>query len=193
VPTAVIASNGLFWPLISRAARTPGSRSAPPFQYSPHYFIMPFMRIACPKCAAEYEVPASRLPPRKTVRCARCGGEWAAVEEAEGLSRKVAATLSEQELNRHAEVEEPLPQMTAMDRLAAAGLRPARSTRLVAAWILTLVILMATGAATIVWREPVVRAWPPSGRILGSADHMTPGLAQHPGNAVAPPSRSLKE
>jgi predicted Zn finger-like uncharacterized protein len=141
---------------------------------------MRFMRIACPKCAVEYEVPSSRLPPRKTVRCARCGSEWAAVEEDEASSREVAAPLSEQELKRHAEAEEPLPRMTAMDRLAATGLRPARSTRLVAAWILTLVILIAAVAATIVWREPVVRAWPPSGRILGSADRMTPGRSSTP-------------
>jgi predicted Zn finger-like uncharacterized protein len=154
---------------------------------------MRFMRIACPKCAAEYEVPASRLAPRKTVRCARCGGEWTAVGEAEELSQEVAATLSEQELNHHAELEEPAPLMTAMDRLAATGLRPPRSTRLVAAWILTLVILMAAVAATIVWREPVVRAWPPSGRVLGSAAHMTPASAQHPAKTVAPLSRSPKE
>ena len=154
---------------------------------------MRFMRIACPKCAAEYEVPASRLAPRKTVRCARCGGEWTAVGEAEELSQEVAATLSEQELNHHAELEEPPPLMTAMERLAATGLRPPRSSRLVAAWILTLVILMAAVAATIVWREPVVRAWPPSGRVLGSAAHMTPASAQHPANAVAPLSRSPKE
>ena len=70
---------------------------------------MRFMRIACPKCAAEYEVPASRLTPRKTVRCARCGGEWTAVGEAEELSPEVAATLSEQELDHHAELEEPPP------------------------------------------------------------------------------------
>jgi predicted Zn finger-like uncharacterized protein len=142
---------------------------------------MRFMRIACPKCTAEYEVPASRLPPRKTVRCARCGGEWAAVEETEGLSQEVAPTVLEKELNHHAEAEEPLPRMTAMDRLAATGLRPTRSTRLVAAWILTLVILMAAAAATIVWREQVVRTWPPSGRILGSADHMSRGLCSTTG------------
>ena len=150
------------------------------------------MRTACPKCAAEYEVPASRLPPRKMVRCARCGGEWEAVEEAEG-SREVTAALSEHELNRNEGAEEAIPRLTAMDRLAATGRRPPRSTRLVAAWILTLVILVAAVAATVVWREPVVRAWPPSGRILGWADHRTPTSAQPSADAVVPSSRSPKE
>jgi predicted Zn finger-like uncharacterized protein len=150
------------------------------------------MRIACPKCAAEYELPASRLPPRKMVRCARCGDAWEAVEEAEG-SGEVAATLSEQELNRDVGGEEILPRMTAMDRLAAPGRRPPRSTRLVAAWSLTLIILVAAVAATIVWRESVVRAWPPSGRILASANYKTPASAQHPANPVPPLSRSSKE
>ncbi len=154
---------------------------------------MRFMRIACPKCAAEYEVPASRLPPRKTVRCARCGDEWAAVEQAQEISREAAPVLSEQELSRHADVGEPLPQITDMDRLAARGLAPAGSTRLVAAWILTFVILISIVAATIVWRGPVVRAWPPSGRILGSANHTMSDLAQHQDNAVAPRSRSPRE
>jgi predicted Zn finger-like uncharacterized protein len=150
------------------------------------------MRTACPKCAAEYEVPASRLPPRKMVRCARCGGEWEAVEEAEG-SREVTAALSEHELNRNDGAEEAIPRLTGMDRLAATGRRPPQSPRLVAAWILTLVILVAAMTATVVWREPVVRAWPPSGRILGWTDHRTPISAQPPADAVVPSSRSPKE
>lgn len=150
------------------------------------------MRIACPKCAAEYEVPASRLSPRKMVRCARCGDAWEAVEEAEGSGEAVAA-VPEQELDQHVGGEEILPQITAMDRLAAPGRRPPRSTRLVAAWSLTLIILMAAVAATIIWRELVVRAWPPSGRILASVDSKKPAPAQHPANPVAPSSRSPKE
>ncbi|MBP0446348.1 zinc-ribbon domain-containing protein [Roseomonas sp. SSH11] len=38
------------------------------------------MRVACPECAAEYQLPpalASRLGEGRTVRCARCGTAWA--------------------------------------------------------------------------------------------------------------------
>jgi hypothetical protein len=59
--------------------------------------------------------------------------------------------------------------MTAMDRLAATAPLPRRSIGLTAAWIATLVVLIGAIAATIVWREATVRAWPPIGRILGPA------------------------
>ncbi|MFC7735476.1 zinc-ribbon domain-containing protein [Roseomonas sp. GCM10028921] len=37
------------------------------------------MRVACPECAAEYDLPpalATRLGEGRTVRCARCGTTW---------------------------------------------------------------------------------------------------------------------
>ena len=34
------------------------------------------MRIACPKCAAEYEVPPAMIGGGKNVRCARCRTTW---------------------------------------------------------------------------------------------------------------------
>jgi predicted Zn finger-like uncharacterized protein len=34
------------------------------------------MRIVCPNCSAEYEVPEARLRAGRAVRCARCGGTW---------------------------------------------------------------------------------------------------------------------
>jgi predicted Zn finger-like uncharacterized protein len=38
------------------------------------------MRVACPECSAEYDLPpalAARLAEGRTVRCARCGTAWA--------------------------------------------------------------------------------------------------------------------
>ncbi|SHJ02181.1 MJ0042 family finger-like domain-containing protein [Roseomonas rosea] len=38
------------------------------------------MRVACPECAAEYDLPpalAARLAEGRSVRCARCGTSWA--------------------------------------------------------------------------------------------------------------------
>jgi hypothetical protein len=38
------------------------------------------MRVACPECAAEYDLPpafAARLSEGRTLRCARCGITWA--------------------------------------------------------------------------------------------------------------------
>ena len=123
------------------------------------------MRIACPGCAAEYEVPASRLPPRKMVRCAQCGGEWIAVREAvEDVREPEAAAVPEP-----APEPEPttaLPFISAMDRLTASAPPPRSHAGLIGAWILTCVVLAATAAATIVWRGDIIATWPPSSRIL---------------------------
>jgi predicted Zn finger-like uncharacterized protein len=54
------------------------------------------MRIICPDCAAQYELPpelAARLPMR--VRCARCGDEWLA--EPVGLVPDAAAPALERD------------------------------------------------------------------------------------------------
>lgn len=144
------------------------------------------MRIVCPSCAAEYEVPASHLAPSRMVRCARCGGKWAAIAEAEELPPVPgpAEAQAEHEPDHCGEQAEALPPMTAMDRLAAPGPRPPRSASLIAAWVMTFIVVTAAVAATITWREWVVRAWPPSGRILGSPDYVT-APAQSPGNAAA--------
>jgi predicted Zn finger-like uncharacterized protein len=126
------------------------------------------MRIVCPSCAAVYEVPASRMTPRRMVRCARCGGEW----------------LADDETDEPPPVDDPprtpaepdaLPPVTAMDRLAVpVPRRPPRPAGLRAAWVMTFVILAAAVAGAIVWRGPVTRAWPPAGRILGSPELEAP-------------------
>jgi predicted Zn finger-like uncharacterized protein len=151
------------------------------------------MRIACPSCAAEYEVPTSRLTPRKLVRCARCGGEWVAIRDASELSPDANDTLAEHDPDRTREAEGALPPMTAMDRLAASAPPPSRPARLTAAWIMTFVILAVAVAAVIAWREPIVRAWPPSGRILGSSHSVTPVPDQRPDSAAPPSSRPEKK
>lgn len=120
------------------------------------------MRIVCPKCAAAYEVPADRLKVRRTVRCARCDEQWAAVQDIEHTSAPVDAP--------RAQTPQPaaaLPAFTAMDRLAAANRQPRRPVALAAAWVVTLGVLIAGVAAVIVWRADIVQAWPPSARILG--------------------------
>lgn len=130
------------------------------------------MRIACPSCAAEYEVPTSRMTPRRMVRCERCGNEWVAVQEAE--ENLVAAEPSDAEVDLAGPEEEmaSLPpaaaNVTAMDRLAPSRLHGRRDVGLVAAWIASVVLLVGAATATILCRSDVVRAWPASARLLGS-------------------------
>jgi predicted Zn finger-like uncharacterized protein len=135
------------------------------------------MRIACPNCAAEYEVPAPRLTAGKLVRCARCANKWLPVPPAEEIVRP------EESAEQPAPETEPdmtagLPGVTAMDRLAASPApRPPRA-RLIGAWLLTFVLLAGAVAATVGWRDTIVRTWPPIGRLLAATGHATAEPAQ---------------
>ncbi len=150
------------------------------------------MRIACPGCAAEYEVPDAALAagPRM-LRCARCATQFrAALPEAGAAAPPVSPRAAEQ------------PAAVDRERPAEAGLRagdgPARPppTRgpsrhspidpapeeaerrsggagLVLAWVLSLALLGGAGWAAFAYRAEVMEAWPPSIRLyeaLGMAD-----------------------
>jgi predicted Zn finger-like uncharacterized protein len=130
------------------------------------------MRIACPSCAAEYEVPASRLRPGKLVGCARCGNKWLPALETEKAVPPHAADV-QVPLPAEVAMARALPEVTAMDRLAATPASPPSRASLVVAWVLTFVVLAGALAAMIGWRDKVVRAWPPSGRILTATSHST--------------------
>jgi hypothetical protein len=62
--------------------------------------------------------------------------------------------------------------MSAMERLAAGPPRRPVSPALLAAWLLTVLLLGACGVSAVVWRADIVRLWPPSSRILASFDRM---------------------
>jgi predicted Zn finger-like uncharacterized protein len=183
-PPLVAMTGNAEWKPLSNPARS--------FQYNPGCFIIGPMRIACPTCTAEYDVPEFRLTPGKTVRCARCGGKWVAIRDPED-SPDADETLEQHGPDRPEDAERPLSPVTAMDLLAAATPRPRPPVSLTAAWIMTLVILLSAVAAVTAWREPIVRAWPPSGRILASSDHRAPLPAQGSDSAAAPSSRREKK
>ena len=126
------------------------------------------MRIACPSCDAEYDVPVSRLKPGKMVRCARCGGEWVAseleVNPAEGGHAQPPLDLEDDAGT------EPPPDAAPMEPLAASRSPPHSRVGLMAAWVSTILVLVGAVAATIMWRQDIVRHWPPSSRILGLPD-----------------------
>jgi predicted Zn finger-like uncharacterized protein len=132
------------------------------------------MRIACPSCAAEYEVPESRLTWRKLVRCARCRAEWIPAHTGGAV-----VPLPEPAEPPPSDFQAaPWPPMTAMDRLAASPPRGPSPAVLLGAWVLTFVVLAGTLAATVAWREDVMRAWPPSALILAPFGHTAPEPAQ---------------
>jgi predicted Zn finger-like uncharacterized protein len=136
------------------------------------------MRIACPSCAAEYEVPAARLKPGKQVRCARCRSNWLPDLDA-GNAAPPLDPANPSSPDAEFGAAEALPDVTAMDRLAAAGAPPApQRTRLIGAWVLTFAVLAGAFAAVFGWRDAVVRAWPPSSRLLAATDQTAPPAVQ---------------
>lgn len=141
------------------------------------------MKIACPGCAAEYEVPAERMKPGRSVRCSRCDTVWKPAQEADPVA-------PQQPPDPPAAEPEPVmppapavtaPAVTAMERLAASPSQPPRRVGLLAAWLLSVLVLAGAGITTVIWRETVIRVWPPSGRILLLLDPSHQQSAVKPG------------
>jgi len=127
------------------------------------------MRIACPSCAAGYDVPDSLVTPGRVTRCARCGREWIPIEaqpepsaEPEPPPQPEPAAAPAPSAAR-AEAVAPARQ-SAMDRLAAHSIPVGPSVVLRLAWAASVFLLVLLIVAAIVWRSDIVTAWPPSAR-----------------------------
>jgi predicted Zn finger-like uncharacterized protein len=138
------------------------------------------MQIACPGCAAEYEVPTARLKPGQSVRCARCNMVWKPAQQAAPAVPENPPAPPPVEPETAAPA---LPAADAMQRLAASASPPPRRHRLglVAAWLASVLVLAGAGVSTVIWREAVIRIWPPSGRILALLDHLPEPPVHMPG------------
>jgi hypothetical protein len=58
-----------------------------------------------------------------------------------------------------------------MDRLAASARPQSARAGLIGAWALSFVILVTATLATIVFRDDIIRIWPPSSRVLMPIGH----------------------
>ncbi|MBU8541100.1 zinc-ribbon domain-containing protein [Falsiroseomonas tokyonensis] len=134
------------------------------------------MRISCPNCAAEYDVPDSALAagPR-LLRCARCEHKFtAALPEAvaEPAAEPPAAAAetpaepapAETPAAEPAPPPPPEPARLAQDRLSDAPASPPDRFAL-AGWLVTLLVLVLAAYAGFAWRAEVMEAWPPSQRL----------------------------
>jgi predicted Zn finger-like uncharacterized protein len=128
------------------------------------------MRIACPGCSAEYEVPSSNLKPNRKVRCAQCDAQWVPVQD-------TPTTPPDEAPHTEAQQQMPAAGETAMDRLAATTPRqPSGALR--AAWAATVLVLVGSAAAAFTWRSHVTQVWPASAWVLGMVDRVVPAQAQ---------------
>ena len=126
------------------------------------------MRTVCPSCQAAYDVPAPVLASGRTLRCARCGGDF--LPDAPDLLEVVPVPVS---VPVAAPVPAPSPPAPLLaDRLVApvaadvdaTGPRAGARLAVVAGWVASLAVLVALGWGFVAWRGAVERAWPASAR-----------------------------
>jgi predicted Zn finger-like uncharacterized protein len=123
------------------------------------------MILTCPECATGYFVDDSQMRPGgRKVRCANCGARWTA--HAEGPLELV--TSEEGALAREAEPP-PAPAPITADELPRVFRDRAQEERRMrqaamagVAWAAAAVVVIALMAIVVVFRDGVVRAWPPT-------------------------------
>ena len=122
------------------------------------------MKITCPSCAAEYNVPDG-LAAGRIVRCAKCATEWAPVAP----PAVVFEPPPPAEPVPPPEVPPPPPTIDRLERPVVPPPAPAtRRLPLLLAWAGSLLIVVMAVAAAIVFRAPISHAWPPSQRVYGA-------------------------
>lgn len=138
------------------------------------------MRIACPSCAAEYNVPERLLAgaPRM-LRCSRCGTEFPlpVVEPAppppEPAPEPVPERAPEPEPEPVPPAHEPEPQpgspaLVVPERTPVAVEDGGASPALLRAWAASLLALAAGVVALVLFRGGLMEAWPPSVRLFAA-------------------------
>jgi predicted Zn finger-like uncharacterized protein len=135
------------------------------------------MRIACPSCAATYDVPDRLLAgPARTLRCSRCGADFPLPKtEAEApeppppeppsLAERVTPAPA-------AEAPVPLearPEPLAPPRRAVATLdETPPPTALRRAWAASIAVVVAAVIALLVFHAKVMEVWPASTRLFAA-------------------------
>ena len=151
------------------------------------------MRIACPVCAATYDVPDQMLASERKVRCGKCGHQWVPAMAAVDSRAAPPPPLPP-------EPEPPLPQPEprpvvreriadlprapanppplAIDRItdssygvpetAVAPAAPRRRTGVWVGWIVSIVIWALVVWAAYHYRADIMAAWPPSQRLYAA-------------------------
>lgn len=143
------------------------------------------MRLVCPSCSATYEVADAIVPQSGQVRCARCGGEWRLERPA---SHFVPPTSPEPEPEPGPEPEPsaaiielapmlpPSPparqwpdemlQKISQSEPETAESASRQRRNILAAWLLTLVVIILLVAVFFIFRADIQRVWPPSARLF---------------------------
>ncbi|MBW6397983.1 zinc-ribbon domain-containing protein [Roseomonas sp. HJA6] len=133
------------------------------------------MRIDCPACAATYEVPDRLLAgPARTLRCSRCGADFALPRVAAPAPPPVAEpppaappVPEPQVATEPPPAPPPRPEPLAM--VARTPPDEAATPRgLVGAWIASLVVVVAAILGLLAFHAKVMEIWPASTRLFAA-------------------------
>ena len=153
------------------------------------------MRIACPACAATYDVPDQMLGTGRKVRCGKCGNQWvptvapaetSAVPPTPPPAAEPEPPLPQPEPRPRPPVRERLsdlprapanPLPLAIDRItdssvalseAAPVSEPRRRTAVWLGWLVSIIIWGLVIWAGYHYRAAIMAAWPPSQRLYAA-------------------------
>ncbi|WP_409019790.1 MJ0042-type zinc finger domain-containing protein [Brevundimonas vesicularis] len=126
------------------------------------------MILTCPACATSYFVPDDAIGANgRRVRCKSCGHDWRATLEDEPLELSSQAGQTPSETNAAPDIlsatlaETPAPELPRAFRAKAERRRRMRQAATQgAAWVALIVVLTGLVLAALVWRLPIVQAWP---------------------------------
>ena len=126
------------------------------------------MRIACPYCAAAYDVADSLLPAGRIVQCARCSQAWVPVEAAlvdePEPERFPSALAAEQKPQPAPAAEAGSLRLTPVDRLAQRAPLPRSSGGAAQGvfWAVSIAVVLGVLWGAYAWRDDVMAHWPQS-------------------------------
>lgn len=153
------------------------------------------MRIACPACSAEYDVPDTIVAAGRKVRCARCHEVWAAAppepatadthpgpapdgasaapaDAAVALDPAAAATAAPASAPAAAPVLRAEPRrfdtLPGEEEDSDDEDAPPASRLWIAAWAASLLVLLLGAWAVVHWHAAVIAAWPASVRLFAA-------------------------
>lgn len=123
------------------------------------------MHLACPSCAASYQVPDALIGAGRQMRCVRCGEDWFAVPP--GMAREAMEAVAPPII---AAPPPPAPAASAEPARPPIAARPRPSLTLPLAWLASAAVWAGAGYALWAMRERLTALWPPIARLYALLD-----------------------
>jgi predicted Zn finger-like uncharacterized protein len=127
------------------------------------------MRIACPSCGAEYDVPDRLLSgAARTLRCSRCATDFALPRASDTPPPPAPPAPPPEPVPPPAPPPEPEPPPAPVVPERAPVARDPGDRALLGAWAASVLALLGGVAAMVVFRTQLMAAWPPVTRVFSA-------------------------